>query len=105
MLDNILGDLQSNSEQSKDKLKQTLLTGEAGNGLVVIKGNGLREILNVEIQLEKIDTSDNGQIEDLVHIALDDLMKKIGQAEKAASEQMMNDLLPPGLDDLKNLFS
>lgn len=105
MLDNILGDLQSNSEENKEKLKQAVLIGEAGNGHVVIKANGLREIQNVEIQLDKMDTSDNSQVEDLVHIALDDLMKKITQIEKEASEQMMNDMLPPGLDHLKNLFT
>ena len=68
--------LKQQSEESKEKLNNTLITEDAGGGLVRITLNGNRELKGLEINasLSDIDKTD---LEDLLTVAFNRALDKI----------------------------
>lgn len=104
----MFGDLMGNMEEKKEQLQETLAALEmeeiAGDGAVKIKFNGLREILDVSLDLSKVDTSDSEELEDLLLVTFNNVQAKIAGAEEEENKKMLKDLLPPGLGGLGNMF-
>jgi DNA-binding YbaB/EbfC family protein len=104
----MFGDLMGNMEEKKAQLQETLGNMEmqetSGDGAVSIKFNGLREVLDVSIDLSKVDTADGEQLEDLMLVTLNKMQARIAEVEEAENKKMIKDILPPGLGGLGNIF-
>ncbi len=104
----MFGDLMGNMEEKKAQLQETLGNMEmqetSGEGAVCIKFNGLREVLDVSIDLSKVDTADGEQLEDLLLVTLNKMQARIAEVEEAENKKMIKDILPPGLGGLGNIF-
>jgi nucleoid-associated protein EbfC len=61
-----LKDLQSQMSGVQERLKDIIVQGSAGGGMVVIDMNGSMEVLSVKIAPEVVDPEDITMLEDLV---------------------------------------
>ena len=89
--------MQEQLMQMHNQLKDTEITGTAGNGLVTVIMNGEMEIKSIKIKPECVDPEDIEGLEDLIKAAFQDA------STKAKSEAMPSlPSLPPGMPDLKS---
>ncbi len=91
-------------KQMQAKLSQITVDAEAGDGAVKVTANAAREILNISIDKEKLDWEDHEQVEDLVMVAVNRVISLAAQKEAEASQDMIKNMLPPGMDGLSGLF-
>ena len=85
--------LKQQSEESKEKLNNTLITEDAGGGLVRITLNGNRELKGLEINasLSDIDKTD---LEDLLTVAFNRALDKINVLNEQEVMSSARDLFP-----------
>lgn len=104
----MFGDMLGNMEEKQKALKERLATlevkAEAGDGLVQVVGNGNREITNIQIHTEDLSSLEKEELEDLLVIAINRVLEQALEKEAAAQQELIKDLMPPGLGGLGNLF-
>jgi len=104
----MFGDLFGNFEEKQTELKEQLakitVAAEAGDGAIKITANANREITNISIDKEKIDLTDAEELEDLLLVAVNRVMELAVDTEANETQKMMQDILPPGLGNLTNMF-
>ena len=99
-----LREVQTKMKEVQENLVNVTATGEAGAGMVKATVNGLKELVELEIDDELIKPEDKDMLNDLIIAAVN---KAIKEAEALAKEEMRKSaggILPniPGLD-LSNL--
>ncbi len=78
-------------ETMRSEMKSKQVSGISGNGLVTVVMNGDKELLEIKIKPECVDSSDLEGLQDLIKAACDDAYGKL-------SEDPMNNLsLPSGI--------
>ena len=91
--------LQSEMERTKSELSQTVVTAEAGAGMVSVEMTCSNELLKINISKETIDMNDKEMLEDLIVAAVN---KAIKAASERSNEEMnkITGMLPniPGLN-------
>ena len=85
--------LQQQFSQMQDEMKNLVVTGNAGNGLVQLDMNGERDVLRVKIHPDCVDKEDVEGLEDLIVAAYKDASEKIKQQ---SPESSLNGGLPFG---------
>lgn len=75
--------LQEQLGQFQAQLKQTEVTGTAGNGLVTLRINGDHEMTSLRIQPDCVDPEDVEGLEDLIKAAYKDALKKLESTASA----------------------
>ena len=100
MFGDLLGNLQQQQEEMRKKLAQVNIEAEVADGAVVVKANGNKEILDVKIDPEKLDWNDQEQVLDLIIAAVNRAIETASDKEKEEAQQMMQNMLPPGLGNL-----
>lgn len=90
-------EMQEQLMQMHTQLKDTEITGTAGNGLVTLVINGEMELKTIKIKPECVDPEDIEGLQDLIKAAFQDAATK-------AKAQSMPSLpgLPPGMPDLSS---
>lgn len=88
--------MQKDMTSSQEDLNQKSFTGIANDELVSITMDGKREVKSVEIKEELMEMGDNELLEDLVLIALKDVLTKIDQETEEVMGKYTNDLNIPG---------
>lgn len=83
--------LQEQFSKMQTQLKETEVTGTAGNGLVSLTLNGEHELKQIKIKPECVDPEDVEGLEDLIKAAYGDALNKL----KSETSQDI-----PGLPDL-----
>lgn len=87
-----LSKLKEQTEESKLRLTQKIISEESGGGLVRISMNGNRELLGIEINANLKDMSKE-DLEDLLLVAFERVMEKVNTLNE---QEVMN--------SAKNLF-
>jgi DNA-binding YbaB/EbfC family protein len=100
----MFGDLKGKQEEMQKKLAAMTVQAESGDDAVIVEANANKEILNISINAEKVDLTDKEQLEDLILIAVNRAIELAKEKEQEATQSMIQDLLPPGMGDLGNLF-
>jgi len=93
-------EVQAKMKEAQENLVNITVTGEAGAGMVKAKVNGLKEVVELEIDDDLIKPEDKEMLHDLIIAAVN---KAIKEAEIIAKEEIRKSaggLLPniPGLD-------
>ena len=104
MFGDLLGNMQEQQEAMKEKLTTIMVEAEAGNGAIKVTASADKQIKNISINKEALDWEDAEQVEDLLLIAVNRALEKA--EEKAASEaqNLIKNMMPPGMGGLGNLF-
>ena len=90
-------------KQMHDALLAIKVEGEAGGGMLKIKANAARQILDVSID-PSLDLTDKEQLEDLILEATNRVIAAASIKEQEESQAMMSKMLPPGMGDLSGLL-
>jgi DNA-binding YbaB/EbfC family protein len=85
--------LKQQSEASKEKLNNTLVTEDAGGGLVRITLNGNRELKGLEINAELNDL-DKSDLEDLLTVAFNRALDKVNNLNEQEVMSSARNLFP-----------
>ena len=100
----MFGDFKEKQEEMVQKLAAIIVTADAGDEAVIVEANANKEITNITINPEKVDLTDKEQIEDLILVAINNALVLAKEKEQEETQNMLQDLLPPGMGDLGNLF-
>jgi DNA-binding YbaB/EbfC family protein len=99
----MFGNLEEKQKEMQEKLAQIELDAEAGGGVVKVKINAARQILDVTIDPEfKYD--DVEELEDLILTAVNRAIAAAAVKEQEESQKMIKDMMPPGLGGLGDMF-
>ena len=72
----------------------------AGGGMVTVKINGKREILNIDIKPDIVDPDDIETLSDIVTAAVNEAIKKVDTTSEAEMSQVTGALNMPGIPGL-----
>ncbi len=98
----MFGDLMGNMEEKQKAMKEKLEAIQIAESLegINISGNGNREILNISIGEEYFNPERKEELEDLLLVAFNNLLTKISEEEAKESQNMISQILPPGMEGL-----
>ena len=89
--------LQAKLAEVQKDLREKLVEGTAGGGMVVVTANGQQEIVGVRIKPEVVDPEDVEMLEDLVMAAIEQAREKAGELAQQEMAKATGGLLPPGM--------
>lgn len=69
----------------------------AGGGVIGVKINGKREILNIDIKPEVVDPDDIETLSDLLVAAINEAIKRVDQTSAAEMQKITGSMNMPGL--------
>lgn len=97
----MFGGMEEMQKQMQEKLTAITVEAEAGDGLVKIKANAAREILDVSINA---DLNDKEEIEDLVLVAINKVLALAAEKEQTEMQGMIGNMMPGGMGGLGDLL-
>ena len=103
MFDKLFGNMQGKQEEMKKRLATEIVEAEIENGAIQIKANANREILDISIDPAKINPESREELEDLLVIAVNQVLEIAAEREAAEAQKMIEDMMPPGLGGLFGL--
>lgn len=89
--------LQDQLSKMQSQMKETEVSGTAGNGLVTITLSGENDMKQIKIKPECVDPEDIEGLEDLIKAAYSDANKKLKAQQMEGMPSM------PGMPDLSSL--
>jgi DNA-binding YbaB/EbfC family protein len=104
MFGNMMGDMEERQKEMREKLSGITVEGSASGGAVKVTANANRELTDIKIDREQLDWEDVEMVQDLVLAAVNDALAKAAAKEAEETQNMVKDMLPPGMGDLGNLF-
>ncbi len=89
--------MQKDLKAVQDDLKQRIVSGESGGGMVKVYANGSQEVVKVEIEPEAVDPDDVGMLEDLLLVAIKSSLEKAKELSREEMGRVTGGLDLPGL--------
>ncbi len=89
--------MQKKMMEAQEELLKSEFEATSGGGMVTVKANGKREILDIQIDPEVVDPEDVEMLQDLILAALNDVMKQIEEKTEATMGQFTKGLNIPGM--------
>ena len=102
----MFGDLFGNMEEKQQEMRKRLaaVTVEGNADGLVVRANANREILNVSIPRDLLAAEDPEQLEDLIVVATNRALQAAAEVEAREAQNLLKDMMPPGLGNLGDLF-
>jgi hypothetical protein len=89
--------MQKEMGEAQQQLEEKEYIGVANDDLVKVTMNGKREVLGVEIEEDIAESGDKEMLEDLVLLAVNDVLGKIDKETEEVMGKYTNNLNIPGL--------
>jgi DNA-binding YbaB/EbfC family protein len=89
--------MQRDMAKAQEELKDKVIEGTAGGGMVTVKANGHKEIVDIVIKEEVVDPEDIDMLQDLVLAATNDALKKVDEMVSQDMGKFTKGLNIPGL--------
>lgn len=99
-LDNMFGDMEAQQKAMREKLAEFIVESEAGEGAIKITANANRELTNISIDPDFLKNAEAEELEDLLLVAINRVLQRAQEKEAFETEQLLKDMLPPGMDGL-----
>ena len=90
-------DMQKKLQRLQEDLKERIVEGTAGGGMVKAMANGQQELVTIKIEKEVVNPDEKGMLEDLVVAAVNEAIKKAKKLHEAEMAKITGMMLPPGL--------
>jgi DNA-binding YbaB/EbfC family protein len=90
---NKLADLKKQTEESKERLEQFVITEESGGGLIEITMNGNRKVKSLKINTD-VSQMDNEELEDLMLVAFERVLNKVNEVNEKEVMSSAQSLFP-----------
>lgn len=88
--------MQKEMTESQGKLDETTFTGVANDELITIEMNGKREVISVKVKEDIAEMADAEFLEDLIMIALKDVLTKVEEETDQVMGKYTQNLNIPG---------
>ena len=90
--------MQAKITEMQEKLKDVVVTGSSGGGMVQVEMNGQLAVTRVNISKEAVDPEDIEMLQDLVLGAIADALAKVKERLKEEASSVTGGMnLPPGM--------
>jgi nucleoid-associated protein EbfC len=89
--------MQRDMAKAQEELKDKVIEGTAGGGMVTVKANGHKEIIDIVIKEEVVDPDDIEMLQDLVLAATNDALKKVDEMVSQDMGKFTKGINIPGL--------
>jgi DNA-binding YbaB/EbfC family protein len=89
--------MQQQMAKAQEELESKVLEGSAGGGVVQVKVNGHKRVLDITIQPEAVDPDDVEMLQDLVLTAVNDALAKAEEVASKDLSQVTGGMKIPGL--------
>ncbi|MDR7074994.1 YbaB/EbfC family nucleoid-associated protein [Fictibacillus barbaricus] len=89
--------MQRDMAKAQEELKDKMVEGTAGGGMVTVKANGHKEIVDIVIKEEVVDPDDIDMLQDLVLAATNDALKKVDEMVSQDMGKFTKGMNIPGL--------
>ena|SRR5690625_4943537 len=89
--------MQKKMMKAQEELLATEFEASSGGGMVTVKADGSRNILDVQIKEEVVDPDDVEMLQDLILAAINDVMKQIEEKTEQTMGQFTKGLNMPGM--------
>ena len=89
--------MQQEMERIQTDVSQQVVEASAGGGMVTVKANGKKEILDIVIKPEAVDAEDIEMLQDLVIVAVNDALKKAEELMQNEMGRLTGGMNIPGL--------
>ncbi len=99
----MFGGMEEMQKQMQESLASIIVEEQAGGGLLTIKANAARQILDVTISPE-LDLTDKEELEDLILEAVNRVVAAAAAKEQEESQAMLAKMLPGGMGSLGGLL-
>jgi len=100
----MFGDMEEKQKQLQIKLAGMMVEADAGDGKVKVTASANREIKNISIDPSLIQEGDAEQIEDFIMVAINRALALASEKEAEEAQNLLKDMLPPGMGGLSDLF-
>jgi len=95
-MQSMLGQARQKYDEMRQKLAQTIVEATAGAGMVTVKMNGEKQVLEVRIDPEVV-KSDPEMLPDLIRAAVNEAGRQVDDAVKQEMGGMLGGMSLPGL--------
>ena len=99
-LENMFGDMEAQQKAMREKLAEYIVESEAGEGAIKISANANRELTNITIDPTFLKNVEAEELEDLLLVAINRALQSALEKEATETQELLKDMLPPGLDGL-----
>lgn len=89
--------MQRDMAKAQEELKDKVIEGTAGGGMVTVKANGHKEIIDIIIKEEVVDPDDIDMLQDLILAATNDALKKVDELVSQDMGKFTKGLNIPGM--------
>ena len=100
----MFGDMEEKQKMLQQKLGQMEVSASAGDGAVKVVATADRKIVNIAIDKAAIDLEDMEQLEDILLVAVNRAIALAAEKETEETQKLIQDMLPPGMGGLTDLF-
>lgn len=101
---NMFGDMKEKQDALRQELQETKIEVSSPGQEIKVIVNGVREVVDIQINDSFIEQLDKDALEDLLTITLNEALAKAAEKEASETEKLIKDMMPPGLGGLKRLF-
>jgi len=96
-LQQIMKQAQKMQEQLQKQMAEMAVEGSSGGGMVVIKMNGLKQVLGVKIEPDAMTSGDVEMLQDLIVAAFNEATRKVDEELSGQMGNLTGGLKIPGL--------
>ena len=89
--------LQKDMEQAQKELEAKEFEASVGGGAVLVKVNGKKEVLAINIKEEVVDPDDVEMLEDLIVAAVNEALTQVDQAAAGSMSKLTGGMNMPGM--------
>ncbi len=89
--------MQKELKAVQEDLKQRMVLGESGSGLIKVYANGQQEILKIEIDPQAVDADDTDMLEDLILVAVQQALEKAKELSDQETSRVTGGMSFPGM--------
>jgi hypothetical protein len=90
-------DMQKQMAKLQEDLKERVVEGNAGGGMVVAHANGAQQVVGVKIDAKAVDPDDLSMLEDLVIAAVNQALEKAAKMRETEMQKVTGPVNIPGL--------
>ena len=89
--------MQKKMSEMQEELAKKTVEASAGGGMVTVKASGALQVVEVSIDPAVVDPQDVGMLQDLVHAATNEALKKAREMVEGEMSQLTGGMKIPGL--------
>ncbi|MFP4034361.1 MAG: YbaB/EbfC family nucleoid-associated protein [Desulfovermiculus sp.] len=89
--------MQKKMAEMQEELAKKTVEASAGGGMVTVKASGALQIVEVSIDPAVVDPQDVGMLQDLIHAACNEALKKAREMMEGEMSQLTGGMKIPGL--------